>query len=151
MEAVNLALREADGIVDGSGSEDDSTVQEDWAGIVEVSEVDREEEYIDEDRHTTVTVEAVDVTKDGLHKVAVEKEDGDGSDEVQEDRRTSSNAEAGPGGRKTQNGKRVWTKERPAGPKKKKKKFRYESKAERKVTRHKERSGGRAQAKARKE
>ena len=47
--------------------------------------------------------------------------------------------------------KRVWTKERPSGPKKKKKKFKYESKAERKVTRYKERSGNRAKAKARKE
>ena len=38
------------------------------------------------------------------------------------------------------NGKRIWTKERPRTewPKKKKKKFRYESKADRKVTRMKE-------------
>lgn len=48
-------------------------------------------------------------------------------------------------------GKRVWTKAKPDQPKKKKKKFRYESKADRKVTRHKERAGGKAKAKARRE
>ena len=149
VEAVNSALREADGNIDGSESEDDSTVREEWDGIVEVPEVDHEEDYIDEDRHTTVTIEAVDVSKDGLHKVAIEKEDDDESDEIKEDGKSSGNA--GREGQKARNGKRVWTKERPGGPKKKKKKFRYESKAERKVTRHKERSGSRAKAKARRE
>lgn len=151
VEAVNLALREADAIVDGSESEDESTAQVEWDGIVEVPDVDHEEEYIDEDRHTTVTIEAVDVTKEGLHKVAVEKEDGDEPDEVQGDRKSNTNGGTGPETRKIRNGKRVWTKERPGGPKKKKKRFRYESKAERKVTRYKERAGSRTNAKERKE
>lgn len=151
VEAVNLALREADAIVNGSESDDGSTAQDEWDGIVEVPEVDHEEEYIDEDRHTTVTIEAVDVTKDGLHKVAIEKEDGDEPDEVQRETKSSTNGGTGPEVQKTRNGKRIWTKERPGGPKKKKKKFRYESKAERKVTRYKERSGSRTKAKERKE
>ena len=151
MEAVKLALREADGSIDDWKSEDSSTVEDEWDGIVEMPEVDHEDEYVDEDRHTTVTVEAVDVTKDGLHKVAVEREDGDESDGVREDQNINTHGEVGPDGHKKPNEKRVWTKERPGGPKKKKKKFRYESKAERKVTRHQERSGSRAKAKARKE
>ncbi|KAA6411843.1 MAG: hypothetical protein FRX48_03993 [Lasallia pustulata] len=151
VEAVNLALREADGILETPETEDDSTAQDEWDGIVEVLEVDHEEEYVDEDRHTTVTVEAVDVTKDGLLKVAVEKEDDDESDDGPEYRNTSTTGKTGPDARNPSSGKRVWTKERPGGPKKKKKKFRYESKAERKVTRHKERSGSRAKAKTRKE
>ena len=120
-----------------------------WEGITEAVKVDYEEDYMDEDWHTTVTVEAVDVTKDGLHKT-VQDNGEDSTDEgktdpVTEDKAIDmvANAEA-----KT---KRVWTKERPSGPKKKKKKFKYESKAERKVTRYKERSGNRAKAKARKE
>ena len=151
MEAVNSALREADGNIDGLESEGSSTAEDEWDGIVEGPEVDHEEEYIDEDRHTTVTIEAVDVTKDGLHKIAAERENGYQSDEVQDDRKPSTNGETGPDAQKTRNGKRIWTKERPGGPKKKRKKFRYESKAERKVTRHKERSGSKAKAKARKE
>ena len=47
--------------------------------------------------------------------------------------------------------KRTWTKEKPKAIKKKRKKFRYESKGERKITRQKERSGGKAKAKSRKE
>jgi ribosomal RNA-processing protein 17 len=50
-----------------------------------------------------------------------------------------------------ENGKRIWTKERPKTewPKKKKKKFRYESKADRKVTRYKEGAKKRKQKEAR--
>jgi len=95
--------------------------------------VDHEEEYIDEDRYTTVTVEAVDVSKDGLHKVA----DEDSSDETMqlEDTKPVEKAESG---------KKVWPK------KPKKKKFRYETKAERKITRAKQKSGSKARAQARK-
>ncbi len=101
--------------------------------------VDHEEEFIDEDRYTTVTIEAVDISKDGLHKVLQEAGGaGDGSN-LPAPCRVATGV------------KRVWTKERPGGPKKKKKKFKYESRAERKVTRYKERSGNKSKAKARKE
>jgi ribosomal RNA-processing protein 17 len=103
-----------------------------------------------------VTVEAVSVTKDGIHKLKNEEdEDGADSDSV-------PNAGAGeesdqkvakPQVKRDANGKRIWTKENPKKGQvkpKKKKKFRYESKAERKVTRMKERSGNRRQAEERK-
>ena len=55
----------------------------------------------------------------------------------------------------TKPAKKVWTKEKPTNgvqkPKKKKKKFRYESKGERKMTRMKEKSKNTRQAKARRE
>jgi ribosomal RNA-processing protein 17 len=53
--------------------------------------------------------------------------------------------------RRDANGKRIWTKEKPKTewPKKKKKKFRYESKADRKVTRYKEGAKKRKQKEAR--
>ena len=108
--------------------------------------IDEEAEYIDEDRHTTVTIEAVDVTKEGIYKVVDEASDeevvvAEGEEKAIQTDRVNIQGQS----------KRAWTKERPSDPKKKKKKFRYESKAERKVTRYKERSGNRAKAKARRE
>ena len=124
---------------------------EKWNGIAEETNIDHEAEYEDEDRHTTVTIEAVNVTKKGLQKAIAaqgsdEDEIEDGLDTVDVDAADKS-IETGT----TTKTKRIWTKERPGGPKKKKNKFRYESKAERKATRYKERSGNKAKAKARKD
>ena len=144
-------LRDADGEAGTSHVESEDSQIEEWGGIAELSEIDHEAEYIDEDRYTTVTVEAVDISKDGFHKSNIESEEEDevasglGKDAAAA--KDSTDKEDN----KTQKGKRVWTKERPNGPKKRKKKFKYESKAERKVTRHKEKSGNKAKAKARKE
>ena len=148
MDAVNALVRDAvekagEGVEDDSGTDDDP-----WDGIEEAQRVDHEEEFIDEDRYTTVTVEAVDVSKDGLHKIIQKGEEaGDESESIAVGRAVPNT---------DQDAKRVWTKERPGGPKKKKKKkkkkkFRYESKADRKLTRYKERSGNKSKAKARKE
>lgn len=111
--------------------------------------VDWEEEYVDDDRFTTVTVEAVDVTKHGLCTVTGEDEDeqdSQGTTTRQSENPISLNSEEG-----VRKGKRLWTKYRARGVKKKKKKFRYESKAERRVTSYKEKSGNKSKAKARKE
>lgn len=143
---MNALLKKAGGDGTPSDIEDDEVTSQEWDGIPEPVPIDEEAEYIDEDRHTTVTIEAVDVTKDGLQKVVEEDiESGE------EDHGSGSEATPKMAGQSEVKTKRVWTKERPGGPKKKKKKFRYESKAERKVTRYKERSGNRAKAKARKE
>ena len=109
--------------------------------------VDHEDEYVDEDRFTTVTIEAVDVTRDGFLKTV-------GTDEESRESVTEGEVSVGDAAGHEQPGsqlrKRVWTKKPPSDPKKRKKKFRYESKAERKVTRYKERSGNKEKAKARK-
>ncbi|KAI9819064.1 MAG: hypothetical protein M1832_004106 [Thelocarpon impressellum] len=140
VETVNALLRGADGGAVG-GSEDgsephDPPEDEEWTGIEEPPAVDHEDEYVDEDRYTTVTVESVGVSKEGLHKVA---EDGDAADQDGQDGERRS--------------KKVWIKDKPtkakAKPKTKKKKFRYESKVERKSTRGKERAGNKAKASAR--
>ena len=105
-----------------------------WNGIEDepvVEPVDHEEEYIDEDRYTTVTVETVDVSKEGLTKV----EEEDSSDETAE-------VDSQPVEKETSK-KKVWPK------KERKKKFRYESKAERKFTRGKQKAGNKARADAR--
>jgi ribosomal RNA-processing protein 17 len=87
--------------------------------------IDREEEYIDEDKYTTVTVEAVNVDRDGLHKPVLEKPEDEGSG--QEDG-AEKEQEA------DESSKRKWD------PKKKKKKFRYENKFERTVEARKQRA-----------
>jgi ribosomal RNA-processing protein 17 len=127
VEAVNALLADADGEREEgedvwNGSEEEQVV---------VEPVDHEEEYIDEDRYTTVTVEAVDVSKEGLVKIGEE----DSSDETAE-------ADPKPVAAETSK-KKLWPK------KERKKKFRYESKAERKFTRGKQRAGNKAKADAR--
>ena len=149
MKEVNLMIREANVASDSSEQE----YEEPWDGIKENRDllVDHEDEYMDEDRFTTVTVEAVDVSKDGLQKTIQDEESesevsGTKRPDVESQKDTALQGRTG-----SEKGKRVWTKEPPSGPRKRKKKFRYETKAERKATRYKERSGNKAKAKARKE
>ena len=115
--------------------------------------VDHEDDFSDHDKHTTVVVEAVGVTRDGLHRLnGSESEEADmpeklpriiGDHDGKDGEHVPIAADRA--------SKRIWTKEKPKATKKKRKKFRYESKGERKITRHKERSGGKAKAKSRKE
>jgi ribosomal RNA-processing protein 17 len=106
--------------------------------------VDHEEEYLDEDKFTIVTIENVEVTKDGLEKQVEPVEHSASDDES----KTTGTIEVEQSLGKA---RRIWTTEKPDRPKKKKKKFRYENKADRKLTRHKERAGSRAQAMARRQ
>ena len=137
MNAVNAILKEVSGVGAGLDSDEEGEV---WGGIQEEEEtseaeevLDREEEYVDEDRWTTVTVEAVDVSKEGLKKVGVEdSDDTEAPDLVATEEKGEVNE------------KKKWPK------KEKKKKFRYESKAERKFTRGKQKAGNKARADARK-
>lgn len=130
----------------GFDSEEETKADvEPWSGIGDVEEVDHEEEYVDEDRFTTVTVEAVDVSRDGLRKV-VQEDESENPDDLEHGNTPSTN-----GVEEAQKGRLRRVKEQPGGvKKKKKKKFRYETKAERQVTRHKERLGNKKQAIARK-
>lgn len=121
--------------------EDQDEDEETWDGIAQAPLVDNEVEFVDDDLHTTVTVEAVEVLREGL-RTLTEKDERNGTESDTPTARAPLTTD--------QRKKRVWTKERPGGPKKKIK-FRYESKAERKSTRYKERSGNKAKAKARKE
>lgn len=138
MKLVNDLLKKARGLdsdnsdEDGSDSEGEEDGSDDeWNGIEAPPEVDHEAEYIDEDKYTTVTVETIDVSKEGLYKA--EKPDG----EQEEDQRKAEKAEQ----EAAKPGKRVWTKEKPSKPKPKKKKFRYETKTERKAQRTKLKAG----------
>ncbi|KAL8724709.1 MAG: hypothetical protein Q9166_007797 [cf. Caloplaca sp. 2 TL-2023] len=144
VEAVNAALQDAEDAFEkvGSSGEED----EPWDGLEEAVKVDHEDDYLDEDKHTVVTVEAVDVSHEGLQRRQNEsnEEGEDANANVLAGKSTSGNMV---------NGTKVQRSQTNRGPKqlpkKKKKKFRYESKAERKVTRIKERSGSKAKAKER--
>ncbi|KFY22855.1 hypothetical protein V493_06286 [Pseudogymnoascus sp. VKM F-4281 (FW-2241)] len=110
-----------------------------WDGIKEeapTEPIDHEEEYIDEDRFTTVTVEEVGVSKDGLHTAAEdEEEELEGKKKAAAAAKAAKEAKANP--------KKQWPK------KEKKKPFRYETKTERKIGRAKQKSSNKKQASAR--
>ena len=145
-------IKEAN-VASGPSEEDYEDTGEPWDGIKDNHGplVDHEDEYTDEDKLTTVTVEAVDVSKHGLEKVIPDGDDESMASDTQKPHAEHQQATVSHGRTGSENGKRVWTKEPPNGPRKRKKKFRYESKAERKATRYKERSGNKAKARARKE
>ena len=113
--------------------------------------VDDEAEYVDEDRYTNVTVEPVGVSRDGLHSTKREPEANldDKGKSLDADLATTATKPA-----PEKDGKRKLTKERQVDRltgKKKRKKFRYESKAERKVSRVKQRTKNSKQAKTRRD
>jgi len=137
---VKTLMRRANG--EDVVSESESASEEEFEGFPDpvIEEVDREEEYIDEDKYTTVTVEAVGISKDGFEKAGkVENRDGDREGKEHE-------------GEGSKEKKRVWTVERPKTKKTgfKKKKFRYESPAERKAARAKVSAKKKKAAEARK-
>lgn len=142
MRSVNRLLAEANDI--GNAVKD--TSDDDWDGFESSDEtkltqagnvVDHEEEYMDDDRYTTVTVEAVEVDKQGLKRIADEEDEEDESvAQVTKD---------------VENNDKDASKSKKTWPKKiKKKKFRYETKAERKADRAKDKAKRRSKAEARK-
>ena len=149
VEAVNSMLKKQNRALSESSDEENSIEVEQWNGIVEDSIMDHKDEYVDEDRYTTVTVEAMDVSRDGFHKTFMHEQENQAPTTTNPVERGTPNSNAKEGQNVRQE-KRLRTKELPSEPKKRKKKFRYESKAERKVNRYKERSGNKAKAKARK-
>ena len=149
VEAVSSMLQKQKRALLESSDEEPLMEAEQGGGIVEDTRVDHEDEYVDEDRYTTVTVKAVDVSRDGLHKTITDYKVNQATATEYPDKGEITKT----GTKEWQNTKqenRLRRKEPPSGPMKRKKKFRYESKAERKVSRYKERSGNKAKAKARK-
>ncbi|KAI1636911.1 nucleolar protein 12-domain-containing protein [Biscogniauxia mediterranea] len=146
VQHVEAMLKEAqqagyiDGGDDDDGEGDSGDEAGEWGGFqdepaTQEDMVDHEEEYIDEERYTTVTVESVSVSKDGLFSSRPDEEegeedlDGDGEARAKEARSTTTST-ATAGRRNDQS--------RP--PKKKKQKFRYETKLERQISQKKERA-----------
>jgi len=131
VEAVRKILEEARDV--GTGALPQGSSEEEWEGLSDIGSVempiDLEEEYVDEDRYTTVTVEAVNVDRDGLYKPLPESESDPEGDVVEPNKQGGEGAQG--------SSRRLATKEKP---KKKKKPFRYESKFDRQLTERKQRA-----------
>lgn len=130
VHTVNAMLGDLE---DANNSTED---EETWDGISDSNppdskSVDHLEEYVDEERYTTVTIESVDISRSGLIKPEIEKES-----KILEPGCITQDVE--------KSGKIPW-------PKKPKKKFRYETKAERKMTRAKIHAGKKKRIDARNE
>ncbi|KAI1115849.1 nucleolar protein 12-domain-containing protein [Nemania sp. NC0429] len=137
VQQVSIALKQAaqagyieseEGEGDDGGPSNDETAADEWGGFQDTPGarqdlVNHEEEYVDEDRFTTVTVESVNVSKDGLTSSRPDEE------ESADDDGGGKNTEgAQPEGASSEKDKQHATKKR------KQKKFRYETKLERKIT-----------------
>ena len=152
MAEVNALLKpEVQDDTDGADVDHRSEEADAMEDTSEPPPVDDEAEYVDEDRYTTVTVEAVGVSRDGLHSTETEQKANldDNGKSLDADLATTATKPT-----PEKDGKRKWTKERPVDRlmgKKRRKKFRYESKAERKVSRVKQRTKNSKQAKARRD
>jgi len=127
VSAVEEALRMANGVVDKGSVR--SSSDEEWDGFTQDSDIEREDEYIDEERYTTVKVETVGISRDGFtnqdgeynqHFALDASQPDDGRSAVQ----TSTNSA---------------TKRQKAKKPSKKRNFRYEAREERLVTRARER------------
>lgn len=147
--AVNALLRrELDSDPDNPGEEggiSEKGEQGQSNDTTKTSNADLEAEYPDEDRYTTVTVENVEVSRDGLFKTREDEvpgSDGEGVREIPPESKSEAR------GRRS-GGTTLFSKARSLDPKRKRKKFKYESKIERKMTRRKERSKNSARAKDR--
>lgn len=142
----NALLRPIEQESDEASPSDQGDHGQEWHGIAEPLELNHEAEYIDEDRYTTVTVETMELSRGAVDKVGEQSQENIGSREG----RGAESARIGP---TMKQGKKIWTKEKPEKEgmkiKRKRKKFRYENKAERKLTRSKEKSKNGRLAKAR--
>lgn len=142
VKAVNAMLpvqRVAIDSEDDDGAEDGGNG---WEGIPDAQPIpiDHEEEYIDEDKYTTVTVEEVGISRDGIKRIQDGAEDDAEAPKPVQEQTSTSRSKRDPLKKTRDKDRRV---------KKKKKSFRYESPAERKVNRLKVREKNSKAAKAR--
>lgn len=129
VQSVSNALKQAAeaGYIEDedNGSSDDRTAEE-WGGFqdkpLQPDVIDHEEEYIDEDRFTTVTVESVNVSKDGLTSSRPDEEESEAEEEEEDVNKKAQEAQP-----EKRHGKEQHST-------KKKQKFRYETKLERQIT-----------------
>ena len=158
VKAVNESMKYMNGL-DGLGSdaeEKEEEEEEGWTGIEEDSndKPAEDDEYVDEDQYATVTVEAVDITRDGFvtHGDSDDEEEEEAGSVQAEDKVEEVVAAEKPGNSKSK--RRPWSKEKPGdsikSKRKKSRNFKYESKEERKLNRTRDRAKRKAHAVARK-
>lgn len=135
----------------GGKSDDENTeneAEDEWEGVEDTKPppIDHEAEYIDEEKYTTVTVEEMDISKDGLLKASLESEDSiDETVTKVTIEQATQKPRKKPSDRQSSEQKTLQNRLK----KRKKRDFKYETKTERKVNRVKQRSKNSKQAKAR--
>lgn len=147
VKEVNALLSKPNGnTMSGTDSdEEDQDIVEVYEGLEDpIPVVDHEDEYVDEDKYTTVTVEEVDISRHGLSKARKAVEDGNAG-HVAAGEPPEPDTKLRPGARR----KAAPDKDKLKRPKKKRN-FRYESKVDRKVSYLKVKAKNAKAAKARK-
>jgi ribosomal RNA-processing protein 17 len=147
VEEVNRLVKQANGDVSEPGDDEEDEEEDEFTGFQEPEPINQEDEYIDEDKYTTVTIESVGISKAGFSRPGEDGEEGG-----KEGGGKEGDGGGKEGGAEGESKKRVWTKAWPKNndkPKKKKKKFRYETKTERKAERMKQGLKKRKQKEAR--
>jgi len=150
VQEVNALLKPLTALDSSEEEDPHSNPKEDWSGLSdpEPEPVDHEAEYIDEDKYTTVTVEAMDVSREGLFKA-----EQDDSEEKAQSKEAEDSKQQDPSPEEKK--RRPWAKDKPKDgtdkPRRKKKRnFRYENKTERKMSRSKQKARNHKQARERK-
>lgn len=125
-----------------SDSANESDDGEEWEGFEEPPAVDYEAEYIDEDKYTTVAVEEMDASREGLLKSYAAASSDEDEEMESKTPRVKHDADSP--------AKKVKTTKSSDKPKKKAR-FRYESKGDRKRNKLKQRLSNKKKAAARRE
>lgn len=141
VKAVNAGIMGLTGPIDSS---DESG--EEWEGIDEVPVIDREDEYVDEEKYTTVTVEEVGITREGFTR----PEDSDDEEDEVEKPKINDRVAASLVSKSTKEDSKEKAKNDKKIKLRKKRSFRYENKTDRSAARYKERGKNKARAEARK-
>lgn len=142
MEENERTLKQLRGESESGSEEESGSNDEEWEGFEEPPAVDYEAEYIDEDKYTTVTVEEMDASKEGLYKAEHHESDGESGNPKEN---------SAPAATKSKSTTKKAKRSGDDKPKKKKKKFRYESKEDRKLARAKQKLSSKRKAQARRE
>ncbi|KAK4934007.1 hypothetical protein LTR66_015777, partial [Elasticomyces elasticus] len=154
VKAVNAVIHPQADLVD-EAKEDMEVAEDEWNGlggsVGEVEPIDHEAEYIDEDKYTTVTVEEVDVSKDGLAKLRDESDKEEEEQQQQQQDGEGAEEDDKPTSRNEQKKKKPSADSSKKSRIRRKREFRYESKEDRKMNRAKEKMRKSKQAKARRE
>lgn len=146
VEAVDAEVRKQRGVFEDAESQSEGEVE--WGDgegdIVQDNDGEEEEEYVDEEKFTTVTIEPMGMLTDDI------------DDELEREglakKLAAETAQAEKEYAEKNRKLKPWEKPRWDGKEKKKnkvKKFRYETKAERSISRMKQKSKNSSQAKAR--
>ncbi|KAF1992888.1 hypothetical protein P154DRAFT_528164 [Amniculicola lignicola CBS 123094] len=123
-----------------------SDSEEEWTGFEEPPPLDQEQEYIDEDKYTTVTIESVGISRDGFQKSDPDALTEEEAKELEEKKKKWAKEKEDEDKAKAAKLEKLRLK-KAAG---RKKKFRYEAPAERKAERMKQRAKKSAKASKRK-